>query len=332
MSVDLGHLSSVCAALVSAMLCGFFTVKFNFFPWEKIPAVNKYNFQTFLFVLLYKFPAYKDLKGYNIYPFIVVALSHIILHLLFAVFFFIPDKNLGKVFISTLMPATYVNYITIGIPVFRAIWGNENIIFVSMMILCNETVISPMYILESGLYNLHLRNKSHDAKGEPREKVTWRFFWNILKTILISPINLSMVAGLIFAIIGKGVPKYFERIVKIGADGVLCVTLFCIGGFVASHNIFSFPIFEVGFSLLLKFFIFPIINCLVAWAIGLDSQLCRCCAFLTTLPCVFSCFFVGESNGYGSATATAMIAWSMILFLPILLIWIEIFDYLKLFV
>ena len=332
MAYDLNHIACVGSSLVTSMILGFICVKSNLYPWKKIPMLNKYNFQSFLFVLLFKFPAYKTFSGYNMYPFIILSISHVIMHLLFSIMFLFPSINGGQIFISTLMPATYVNYITIGIPIFRALWGKDNLIFVSMMILCNETIIAPMYFLEAGLFNHYLINKFHDSNHEPRESIKSTFFTGILWNIFTSPINLSMITGLIFSVVGKGVPTYFARIVKIGADGVLCVTLFCIGGFVASHNILIRNWKRFIFSILLKFFIFPMINGLMAWLFHLESAICRCCLLMTTLPCVFLCYFMAENNGDGSETATQMIFWTMILFLPVLFAWILLLDYLKIFV
>lgn len=329
MGLDYGKVISVGMSLLTEMILGFVFVKAKLIDGKKIPILNKFCYQAMFFPLVFRFLANKTLAELDFQPFVVVAVASLCTQVLLTLIFLVPLKNRAESYISTFWPALFVNYVIVGIPIYNSIWDPANVIIVSMVTLSNDIVTTPIYLIESGIYNLFRRNQEHEEKGEEKEKFSFMIFLKILKGLATSPIILGDLCGFIVAVIGKGVPTYIQRMIDIVADGVLGIALFCVGGFLASHSIIACEWWEFIYCLVIKFIVFPIIVGLISWAFKLDNTLARCCTVLSTLPTASSCYMMAQGNGFGSGIASTMIFWTMALFIPVVLVWFAVLDALK---
>ena len=71
---------------------------------------------------------------------------------------------------------------------------------------------------------------------------------------------------------------------------------------------------------------------LAATVIGVSNTLARICIIMSTLPTASSCYMMADAANVGTGPSTTLIFWSMILFLPALIMWFAILDGLHLFV
>ncbi|EAY21825.1 Auxin Efflux Carrier family protein [Trichomonas vaginalis G3] len=332
MGLDYAKVISVGMALLTEMIIGFLFVKLKLLSGKKVPMLNKFCYQAMFFPLVFRFLANKTLSELDFKPFVVLAVGSLCTQVLLLLLFLFPFKDRAETYIATFWPSLFVNYVIVGIPIYNSIWDPKNVIIVSIITLSNDVITTPVYLIESGVYNLFKRNRIHRENGEETEKFSFKIFLSILKLLATSPIILGDLCGFICACIGKGVPTYLQRIMDIVADGVLGLALFCVGGFLASHSIIACPWWQFIFALAIKFIVFPIIVGLIASAFKLSHTLCRCCTVLSTLPTASSCYMMAQGNGFGQGVSSTMIFWTMALFIPVVLAWFAVLDALKIFV
>ena len=314
------------------MVIGFAIVKLNLFKAKKISMLNKFCFLYMFYPLVLRFLAHQKVSDLNFKPFGVMAVSSLLSQVILTLIMLIPFKNRLVQYVSSYFPSIFVNYAVVGIPILASLWPDADIVIVSMISLSNDLVTVPVYLIESRIVSLINRNKMHIEKDEPTEKFSFKIILDLLKSLATSPIILGDLSDFIVAGIGRGVPEYIERILKIVADGVLGISLIAVGGFLASHSVIACSWWKFLYCIFIKFIFFPAVVTFISLAFKLTPFLGRCCILMSTLPSASSCFMMADSAGFGGGIASTMIFWTMVLFIPFLLAWSVVLDALKLFV
>lgn len=168
--------------------------------------------------------------------------------------------------------------------------------------------------------------KSNLEINEENLKLTWKdvvmAFVNAAKT----PIVIGNVVGLIWSATGLSYPLFFEKIGKFMGDIVLVLALVSIGRFLQVNSILSCKWYQLLACLVIRFFVCPGFSLLYALAFKLDGRLSRQCVILSSLPAANAGFILANSVGLGANVASAMVFWSLILIVPVLMFWFFIFD------
>lgn len=331
-SLDYGKVISVGGAMIVEMLVGFFCTKFKLVKADRIPTVNRVCFLTYYLPLAIRFLASKKLSELDFTPFVVNAIGNIMTQIVLLVMLFVKTDDRFETYVSTFFPSCYVNYVIIGFPIYNSIWGAESNVIVSLVTMSNDLISTPIFLIETGIYNIIKRNRIHREKGEEEERINLMFFWNILKVLLSSPIIIGDIIGFIISGIGKGIPDYIADLLDIYGNAVNAVSLFNVGGFLAAHAIIACPIWQFILCLLFRFVLFPIMVGLSAAMLGVSKTMGRVCVVLSTLPTASSCYMMAEGANIDSGSSTTMIFWTMLLFVPVVIAWFAALDGLGIFV
>ena len=148
---------------------------------------------------------------------------------------------------------------------------------------------------------------------------------------LKTPLLVGNIIGLIWSAIGIPYPKFVEHISKYFGDVVMVTALVGIGRFLEVHSILACNWIQLITCLVIRFFVCPGFAALFAWALKLDGRLSRQCTILSCLPAANAGFVLGNSVGVGANVASAMVFWSLLLIVPILIFWFFIFNHFNLF-
>lgn len=80
-----------------------------------------------------------------------------------------PDDSFG-VYLMTTFPALYVNYFISGYPIFLALWDESEVAVITVTLISNDLMCSPILLLLSNLRNVYLSHKIRLEKQNMREK------------------------------------------------------------------------------------------------------------------------------------------------------------------
>jgi predicted permease len=78
-------------------------------------------------------------------------------------------------------------------------------------------------------------------------------------------------------------------------------------------------------------FVCPALAAVYAWAMKFDAVLARQCTIMSCLPAANAGFVLANSVGIGADLASAMVFWTLILIVPVLIFWFFLLDKLQLF-
>jgi predicted permease len=158
-------------SLLLQIVIGFVSIKFKMLPFKYIDAVNKYDFRIAFIPLMARLFASKDLYSMNFKPLGACALMSVATQISLAILCFaLPYKEKFKTFLGLFLPAVYINYVVIGIPLFDAVWGSENNAITSVIIMSNDLIIVPVYQVLTTIYSMMMRNKALSDSDTPKEK------------------------------------------------------------------------------------------------------------------------------------------------------------------
>ena len=332
MSLNYTKVISEGAALITEMLIGFFAVKFKILKAETIPGINKFAFKGCFAFLSFRLLMKTKITELDFIPFCVNAIGSVFTQIFLCILLLFPFKKKFEEYISIMAPTCMINYVIIGLPIYLSLWDPSNQVIVSIITLSNDLITTPVFLVLTGFWAIQQRNIVHQQKGEPLEKASWHLILNVLKNFVSNPMLIGDVVGFIVSGIGRGVPDYIDRIANILADCVLALSMICVGGFLASHSIISCKWWEFVICLVVRFFIFPFFTLLAALMFKLEASKARICVIMATLPTASAAYMMAQTVGIATGTASTMIFWSLILSVPVVILWFAILDGLNLFV
>lgn len=329
---DYTNIIMVGISLLLQIAFGFILVKFNVFPRENIPKVNKFCFKLCFIPLMARAFALRDLYSMNFLPLAAMACMSVGTQLLMGVIFFLPLKDPFATYLSLLLPCVYINYVIIGIPLFNTIWGEENNAITSVVIMSNDIIIVPVYQCLSAIYHHRRRNKDRKARGEEEEKMSFKVFLGIIGNVFKSPIIQGIILGIIWSLIKVKLPLVLDRLMYIMASCVSGLALFCVGGFLSQHSLIAchWGVFIGG--LVIRFLLMPLLACVFSYAVGLSATESRQCCALSCVTTAVAAYPMSATNGIGMGVSTTMIFWTTVLVVPVIIFWLWVLDMLGIFI
>jgi predicted permease len=171
-----------------------------------------------------------------------------------------------------------------------------------------------------------------DGEPLPEAKITCRDVGNAFLTALKTPLVIGIFVGLLSSACGIPYVLFFESLAKYMGDIVLVFALIGIGRFLQVNSILKCNWIQLIGCLIIRFFVCPGFSALYGWAFKLNGRLARQCTILSCLPAANAGFVLANSAGIGAGEASAMVFWTLILIVPVLIFWFYIFDHFGIFI
>lgn len=330
--VDYTNVISVGCGLIFLIIVGFVTVKFRIIKPSALAPINSFLFKPCFTWMIAKNVMYQNLKELDFKPFGAVAMSAIATQILLTFTFLFKNDNKLAFYLSTMLPSTYVNYVIIGVPIFDAIWPGQDLQILTVITLCNDIVTAPVYMFLAGVNSYYEKNREHVKKGEPKDKFSFLILLTLILNIIKSPIIIGYIIGFIWA--GIGIPKcvFVDTMINTSSQCILALSCFCVGSFLAQHEIVSCPWYQFLICGLSRHVVMPLLAGLFSSAFGASAKQSRQTIIISTLPTAVGSFLLSSNSNVGTGPSSTMIFWTNVFFIPAIIVWFVALDKLNIFI
>ncbi|XAR51773.1 hypothetical protein NMG60_11006505 [Bertholletia excelsa] len=251
--------------------------------------------------------------------------------------------------ITGISLSTLPNTLILGIPILRAMYGEEAAILLSQIVVLQSIIWYNLLLFlfevnamkEANLTQPTEANEPDDQdeaqskEGEQEEKVTTprkTKFIIILSTVgknlILNPNTHATVLGLIWASIHfrweVNLPKIVGQSVSILADGGLGMAMFSLGLFMASRNIIMGRM--VALAMVMKFVLGPVLMAASSTAIGLKGKVFRVAIVQAALPQGIVPFVFARQYNVNPDILSTGVIFGMLVALPIALAYFFLLD------
>ncbi|OHT14762.1 Auxin Efflux Carrier family protein [Tritrichomonas foetus] len=182
--------------------------------------------------------------------------------------------------------------------------------------------------------NENKTTNNEGSKTKPavvNDKITIKDIGLAFYTTIKTPLVIGNVLGLVWSAIGIDYYPFFQQLGKYMGDVVLVFALVSIGRFLQVNSLLSCHWAHLLICLFIRCFVCPGFSALYAYALNFDGRLARQCIVLSSLPAANAGFVLANSMGIGANVASAMVFWSLIIIVPVLIFWFFIFNHFNLF-
>jgi predicted permease len=311
---------------------GFVLSRFNLFTPDEFKSLGTFNTNFAFPFLLFRSLAARKIRDISFRPLADSLLMSASMQLLVGIVtFLLPLKDKLYTYLTTVLSSAYINYIIIGLPIFNSIWGTEYDHVPAICVFTHYILLVPAYLILAQLWKIQKAKAEQVTDGEEIPGLTIRdvglAFWTALKTPLVS----GMFIGLIYSATGLDYPIFLNYLAKYMGDIVLVFAMCGIGRFLQVNSILGVGWIQLISCLVLRFFVSPAFAALFAWVLKLNGTLARQCTILSCLPAANAGFVLANSMGIGAEVASAMVFWTLIFIVPVLIFWFFILDHFQLF-
>jgi predicted permease len=213
-------------SMLFTILVGFATCRFRWLSFDSVAPVNRFLLYVAYVPLIMRSSASRSLSEISFLPFAIGACASATLFVTFAIFFLIPFHDHFYMYLSTLLPSVYVNYVIVGIPIFHAICGHDGDWTVPVITLSNDLVTLPAYLVLSNIYSIRRANREHIAAHDGlEEKFSFRILGSVLLHLLTNPIVIGNVAGFCYAAAKLPMFPFLKNVLDYFGNAVLPLSL-----------------------------------------------------------------------------------------------------------
>ncbi|EAY02796.1 Auxin Efflux Carrier family protein [Trichomonas vaginalis G3] len=311
---------------------GFILAKLKIVTLKDSGSLNGVVFFIGFMPLIIRGIAPKKLKELDFQPFGIAALMSISTYISVAFMMVYPFKDRLQAYLSTVFPCAYINYIISGIPVFNALWPAKENVMVSMMMISNDLISSPIFLIMVGIYGVVASNRKRVENGLPPEKFSFAIIGKVLLGVIKSPILIGNVIGIIYSACNIQYPIFLDRLFQYAGDMVFALALVCVGVFLAQHSLISCGWLQFIFCIIVRCFIGPMFAGLWCKALGMSAHVARQCMIIGAQPTAVASYAITSGAHLGEGCASTMIFWTTVLCVPTLIVWFSILDGLKIYV
>jgi predicted permease len=327
--LDVVQVGIACLGLIAI---GFILSRFSIFGADEFKALGTFTTNFAFPFLLFRSLAARKIREISFLPLIdALLMSSVLQGSTALVCFVFPFKDKLYTYLTTIICSAYINYIIIGLPIFNAIWGTEYDHVPAICVFTHYILLVPQFLILAQVWQIKKSKADETVEGEEVAGLTirdiGRAFWTALKT----PLLLGIFVGLIYSASGLDYPIFLKYTGKYLGDIVLVFAMCGIGRFLQVNSILGVSWVHLITCLFLRFFAAPGLAALFAWLLKLDGRLARQCTILSCLPAANAAFVLSNSVGIGADVASAMVFWTLILILPVLIFWFFILDHFGLF-
>ncbi|EAX97969.1 Auxin Efflux Carrier family protein [Trichomonas vaginalis G3] len=313
-------------AMLLIIAVGFILAKLKIVTLKDSGPLNSVVFFIGFMPLIIRGIAPKKLAELDFKPFGIAALMSISTYCAVAFMMIYPFEDRMKMYLSTVFPTAYINYIISGIPVFNALWPAKENVMVSMMMISNDLISSPIFLIMVGIYNVIAGNRKRVENGLPPEKFSLKIIGKVLLNVVKSPILIGNVIGICYSACNIEYPIFLDRLFQYAGDMVFALALICVGVFLAQHSLISCGWIQFIFCLIVRMFIGSIFAGLWCKALGMSNRLSRQCMIIGAQPTAVASYALTSGAHMGEGVASTMIFWTTVLCVPAIIVWFSVLN------
>ena len=332
-------------ACLLIILVGYLFSKFKVFDQEEFSALNAFSSKIAFPFLLFRSLASRPFKEITFDPLISSLLTNISTQILLIITFAFPFDDKLYMFLSTMIGSCYINYIILGLPIFTSIWGNNYNQVPAICSFCHYIELVPLFLILAQIHRIKKEKEEaiqKEAEGNTeveansaasiKVRITIKdvgmAFWTALKT----PLVVGNILGLIWSAIGIPYYTFFSTLGDRLGDCISIFALVSIGRFLEQKSLLSCHILQLVTCLIIRFFVFPALAMGFALALKFPNRTGRQCVVCAMLPAANAAFVLAHSVGIGANVCSAMVFWSLVFIVPILILWFYIMDKYRIFI
>jgi predicted permease len=311
---------------------GFTLSRFELLSTDEFKSLGVFTTKFAFPFLFFRSLASKKFRDLSLLPLADALLMSVSVQLTVAIVsLIVPVRDRLYTYLSTVISSAYINYIIIGLPIFRSIWGTHYDHVPAICALAHYVLLVPLFLILAQLWKIK-KAKAENPDAAEGQRLTARDVGNAFVTTLKTPLLIGIVIGLGWSAIGIGYPVFVEYIARYMGDIVLVFAMCGIGRFLQVRSMLKCNWIQLIGCLCIRFFLAPGFAALYAWALRFGPTMARQCTILSCLPAANAGFVLGNSVGIGPDVASAMVFWTLILIVPVLIFWNFLLDRLNLFI
>lgn len=320
-------------SLIIFMVIGFVCSKLNILNETDFACLNKFISRACFFSLTFRSLVGKDVKDLDWKPFGISVLMVVSVYILSLFIFLLPLNDRFGVYISTVFPTIYINYIITGVPIFLSLWDESDINITTIILLSNDLVASPIFFFLASIRQIFVDNSMLDQQMQKKKKCSCHFLVAILLGLCSNMFLLGVLFGLIYSsILPNKSCIFLDQVNTLLGNTVLPLALLSVGAFLSKQSIIACSWPQFIYCFLSRLFIGPFFALLYCLALKIPAKIARQCIILTAQPTAVASFPMAQSLKLGTGVASSMILWTTLLMVPAILFWLMILDKLNLFV
>jgi predicted permease len=330
--VNYGNVTQVGGGIVILIAIGFALTKLHVFSPQAFSPVNRFLYKLCFIPLILKSLVHQSITDMNFILALVFVLAAIASQLVLALMMLYPAKDRFGCYLETMLPATYVNFVIIGIPIFESLWPDGDPTVPTMVLLSNDMFTSPCYLVLTGIYTAQRLNRQHLELHEPTERFGVKLLGKIGLGLITNPIIIAYIIGFLWSGLRIPVPLGIDEAIKYLSETTLPMSCLCIGGFLAEHSLISCHWAQFVLCAITRHIVYPVFVGIFAYGLKLDPTASRQSVILATLPSAVASYLLSSNAGVGTGVSSTMIFWTNILFLPAIILAFLLMDALGLFI
>lgn len=202
----------------------------------------------------------------------------------------------------------YSNAVMIGVPLVGLAWGQEGLVLLFTLISLHALVLLTFATVVIELLVAH--ETSQGSGAQARHPVAT--IWSAVRTSVIHPVPLPILAGLAFAQTGWTLPAVVDRPLVLMGQAFGPVALMLVGISLAQTAIGPQLVRALGIAAL-KTLVFPIAIGLAGWAVGLRGMGLGVMVTAAALPVGANVFLFAQRYGKAEDLVTASLAVSTLM-------------------
>ncbi|OHT10379.1 Auxin Efflux Carrier family protein [Tritrichomonas foetus] len=288
-------------------------------------------------LLQFRCLAYRKLSEYSFDPLFNAMLMNASSQILLCIFFLLPFKDPLEFYLSTTISSVFVNYVPIGAIVIEQVWGPGLEHIIGICPLSNFLVLVPFFLIESQLWEIKKKKLEMAASDQldgvdPESlKITWRDVLAAFLAAIRAPIVVGTLIGFLWSLIGIPYPPFFEKFGNYLGDIVLVFGLLGVGHVLQKNGLIACHWLQLVFLLCVRFILCPCISWIYVLAFKLKGRIARLSIIFSALPSSNGAYVIAQTACVGVKATSSMILFTLILIVPILILWFYIFDSLGLY-
>ncbi|KAI3897207.1 hypothetical protein MKX03_032398 [Papaver bracteatum] len=352
MMIGMGDIYKVVVAMTPlyvALILGYGSVKWwKMFSHEQCDAINKFVCYFTLPLLTFHFISQVDPFGWN-YKFLAAdAISKVIIVIVLVAWAKGSSNGSYTWLITSFSLSTLTNSLVIGLPMFKAMYGDlgvklvvQSCVFQGIVWLSTLLLFLEFYKANDSLsVDVGTRMVSDLERNDnlvSGTKITRPSFWSIMKTVcrklIVNPNAHASVIGITWAFISNRwhvkMPTIIEGSVLIMSKAGIGSAMFSMGLFSALQvKILACGVRLTVFGLVLRFIAGPAAMAVGCLAVGLRGDVLRVAIVQAALPQAIVSFIYAKEYGLHADVLSTAVIVGMIVSLPVLIVYFTALGFL----
>ena len=275
----------------------------------------------------------QSIQDISFMPLVITILMNVSSHIILLLVFIFRKEDALEYYVTLEISSCYVNYVVIGMPIFISLWGEESEKVAVICPFAHYFFVVPLYMLLTNLIKIKKEkaeaaesgaNQSEDIdiKVSITLKDVGLAFWHSIKT----PLVLGAFIGLIWSCTTLTAPTFLTTLTNTIGDIVVVLSLLCIGSFLETNSIIACSWGTLLICLFVRFVFGPVVALGWCKALKVSGTLGKQCTVLSSMPVSTVAYILATSTGFGEAASSSMVFWTVILIVPLVMLWFYIFD------